>query len=159
MRYRLNNDNYAMVDEEDRELLDRHKWYVTSRGYAATTIYRGKKDGRYVNQTMSMHRLILGAPKGKDVDHKNGNRLDNRRQNLRLATRSQNVANSGRRSNRKQDLPRGINYNPSIRSKQPYMARITKEGKTYFLGNFYKLNDAVKAYHSKRRELFGEFAR
>lgn len=105
-----------------------------------------------------MHREILDAPKGMDVDHVNRDKLDNRKENIRLATRSQNLANISKIYRRTHDLPRGISYNSSVRSKQPYMARISYQGKSYFLGNFYTLVEAEAAYKARRKDLYGEFA-
>lgn len=156
MQWQIKNCT-VMIDDDDYERLKDFKWYLSSKGYAVRAEYLGKIDGKYNTKTICMHREILNAPSGMDVDHANGNRLDNRKSNIRLATRSQNVANSVR-TNRKHKLPPGICYNTSPRSKQPYQARCTKNGITYFLGNFYRLEDAVAVYRAKKKELFGEFA-
>ena len=150
MKYiELTKNKRVLVDDEDYAYLSSKKWYYGANGYAA----REEKD-----KTVLMHRVIIDAPQGMDVDHINRDKLDNRRQNLRIATRSQNKANMVTRKRHKQQLPMGISYNPSPRSKQPYMARVGKDGKAYFVGNLYKLEDAVAAYTAKKRELYGEYA-
>jgi len=79
---------WVYVDERDLSLLSRFKWYLMKGPWAsyATTKIKGK--------TIYMHRFLLKAPKRKQVDHINGNGLDNRRSNLRLATVSEQAANS-----------------------------------------------------------------
>lgn len=148
----------AIVDEDDFDYLNQWKWHYGASGYAVREQYLGMKDGKKVRKTILMHRVLLHAPQGVDVDHKNGHRLDNRYENIRLATRSQNKANMISVKRQQTELPMGITYNPSPRTKQPFMARICKDGKSYFIGNFYNLEDAHKAYLAKKKELFGEFA-
>lgn len=159
MRLNLNNGKSVLIDKQDLQIISEYNWWVGSGGYAVSEKSLGKQpNGKYGRKTILMHRLLLDAPNGLDVDHKNGNKLDNRRSNIRLATRSQNITNTKNRVRNKQLLPRGISFNPSKHGKQPYMARISMMGKSYFLGNFYILEDAVKAYTDKRKELYGEFA-
>lgn len=76
------------IDGTDLELVSQYKWHVNDRGYA---VWRGIKDGK--KQTIRMHRLILNAPKGKVVDHRNHDPLDNRRENIWVCTQSDNLRN------------------------------------------------------------------
>ena len=78
----------VLIDEADFELINAYRWHVNDMGYA---VWRGVKDG--VKSTIRMHRLITGCPKGKIVDHINHNPLDNRRENLRVCTQSENMRN------------------------------------------------------------------
>jgi len=158
MTIELTKGKKTEVDIEDFEYLNQWKWQYGANGYAVRDEYLGKIDGKYKHQTVLMHRVLLNAPSGVDVDHVNRDKLDNRRTNLRLATRSQNRANIGRVKRPNSDLPLGVTYNPSVRSRQPYMARVTHQGKSYFLGNFYSVKDASRAYQLKKEMLFGEFA-
>lgn len=82
----------VLFDKEDSELVSQYKWHVNDKGYA---IWRGIKDGK--KQTIRMHRLIMNTPEGMDTDHINHNRLDNRRANLRICTRQENLLNSAQR--------------------------------------------------------------
>jgi hypothetical protein len=154
----LTRGHETIVDDKDFAWLNQWKWQYGGNGYAVRDQYLGKIGGTYRHKTVLMHREILDAPSGTEVDHANRNKLDNRRDNLRLATRSQNRANiqSARRKN--SELPTGITYNPSPRTKQPFMARVAKDGRSYFLGNFYTVDEASQAYKLKKKQLFGEFA-
>lgn len=79
----------VLFDDEDLELVSKHKWWLVPQGYAVTKIKR--EDGS--RRTIGMHRLILGDPPTPATDHRNRNRLDNRRKNLRACTDSQNNRN------------------------------------------------------------------
>ncbi len=96
-----NGDCIALADDEDEELLNRH-WRLR-KGYATTRIYAGKRNGHSVQREVSMHRMVLGAsiPEGKETDHINRDKLDNRRSNLRPVTKLQNCQNlSAQKRNR-----------------------------------------------------------
>jgi hypothetical protein len=98
-----------------------------------------------------MHRLFAGAP-GMDVDHINGNGLDNRRCNLRPATRSQNNMNRAKR--------RGVSKFKGVSPKRGKWRAYLKTGKKqHNLGVFESEYDAARAYDVKAKEMFGEFAR
>jgi hypothetical protein len=93
-------------------------------------------------------------PKGKEVDHKNRIKSDSSPNNLRLASRSQNCANSGVRKDNKCGH-RGVHFN---KEKQKYAVQITKDKKVYSLGYFKELSVAAKIAQEARIRLFGEFA-
>lgn len=110
-----------------------------------------KVDGKAIN----LHRLVMDAPAGIDVDHINGNTLDNRRENLRLATRAQNCWN--------RKLPRtntsgykGVSWR---KDKECFTASITTHGKRLFLGFFPKAEEAAEARRLASIEQHGDFAR
>ena len=75
---------FMLIDAEDVELVSAYKWHVTDNGYAVNKSRRG---------IIRSHRLIMNTPKGMDTDHINHNKLDNRKNNLRIATRSENLNN------------------------------------------------------------------
>jgi hypothetical protein len=81
----------ALIDDADVTLVSKYKWYMRN-GYAYTTFHRlgCSKTDKNRNVNLSMHRLIIEAEVGQSVDHRNRNRLDNRRSNLRLVTTTQN---------------------------------------------------------------------
>jgi hypothetical protein len=146
----------ALVDDEDYELVMRHRWYLreVSRGdrrpwgpYALTTIHQAERV-----TTPLMHNLIMGRTR---IDHRNGNGLDNQRHNLRPATNGQNMhnrrANIGHSSQYK-----GVHWAANCGK---WVARITLDGNRRCLGYFVNEVDAALAYDAAARELFGEFAR
>jgi len=102
-----------------------------------------------------MHQLILGFPK-KDIDHRNGNGLDNRRKNLRkIATSSQNKMNCGMYSNNTSGY-KGVHY---YYTHKKWGAQIYSNKKCYFLGLFETAKDAGIAYNIAAIKYHGEFAR
>ena len=153
----LHGGRRALVDDDDYERLRGVRWHVMKLGgpkaklaywYAA----RGGREGEPAN--VLMHREIMGVGPSEIVDHVNGDTLDNRRCNLRVATRSQNCAN--RQKNVGRVGYKGV-YRP--RGSQRYYATITAVGETYPLGSFEDQVEAALAYDMKAIELFGPFAR
>lgn len=102
-----------------------------------------------------MHRLLIDAPKGMEVDHIDGDGLNNTRENLRLATRQQNLANT-RISRTNKSGYKGVSWD-SVRNK--WTAHIEINGRSINLGRFSEIQDAVAAYQSSAKNLFGQFAR
>lgn len=140
----LTQGKFAIVDDADFDRLNVPSWCFHKHGYAQC-----KSGGR----VRKMHQFILDCPVGMSVDHANGNRLDNRRANLRLATRSQNAQNSRIRAN-KVVVMKGVSMD-----RGRYRARITLNQKTVFLGSFGTADEAHRAYCEAAPKVFGEFAR
>lgn len=93
----LTRGQVAIIDAEDAEIVLPYKWCATSDGsYAVSNFGNGC--------LVYLHRFLLSAPPGFEVDHVDGNGLNNRRSNLRLATRGQNRQNSRIRSNKSRDI-------------------------------------------------------
>jgi hypothetical protein len=151
---RLSRGQTAIVDDIDYTDLSQFKWYLDSQGlYVVHGIpYNGKQTKE------SMHRRILGAQPGQDVDHINHNGLDNRRENLRLCTRSQNNANMKKHGSTSSKF-KGVVWR---KARTKWIAQIIhredhKRRHTY-LGSFKNEEDAARAYDRAAKELFGEFA-
>jgi hypothetical protein len=138
----------VLVDDEDFDYISQWNWCVTKNGYAKRAIMKGG-----VNQTFYMHRELIKPPKGVGVDHINMNKLDNRKSNLRIATASQNGANSKGRKNRV-----GVKGVKLDKRTGNFIARITFQKKQIHLGVFNTSEEARHAYGAKARELFGAFA-
>lgn len=97
----------------------------------------------------------MGASKGQILDHKNRDKLDNRRSNLRFCTLSENKANSVIPKNSTTGF-KGVTFHAKLGK---FQAQIMKNGKTFYLGLFNDAEEAASAYKSRARELFGEFSR
>ena len=146
---------YAKISPEDAELALRYKWSIT-RGtdrngpYYVRAIDRTSKPVRQVK----LHRLIMDAPAGTHVDHINGDPLDNRRCNLRIATPQQNQCNS-RKHKRGTSTFKGVSRN---RDSGRWRAYIVKDRKQINLGSFATELEAADAYDKAALAIFGEFA-
>jgi hypothetical protein len=135
----------AIVDEDNFWWLNTWKWSLMN-GYARRMEYI---DGRHV--TIAMHREIIGAPREADVDHINGNPLDNRRSNLRIARASDNTHNASHKSIH--------GYKGVVGAAGLFQARINAGKKTICLGTFPTARDAAVTVDSAARWLHGPFAR
>lgn len=140
---------FALVDIADAPVVDGRTWYLSESGYAIRS-----EGGRVSRRTVYMHREVFGNASG-DVDHINRNKLDNRRANLRSATRSENNANADRGRNSSSGY-RGVSWSASAGKWQVH---IRVEGKRRFLGLFESAEEAAAAYDAAFVDAFGEFAR
>lgn len=153
LNVRAKTQNYkrhtALVDDADFDYLNQWRWsyHGGPDGYA-------KRTGDD-NKSIFMHRLILQPPRGMVCDHKDGNKLNNRRSNLRVATQSQNGANSRTKVGRFKGVTK---VKKAINPKNRYLAQITLRGQYFYLGYFYTAELAAEAYNKKALELYGEFA-
>lgn len=148
----------TMVSEEDFEFLSERTWYIVGPGYVGRTT-SVRIDGRRTFTVTLIHRVIaerMGLrTEGRMIDHRNGNPLDNRRENLRSANHQQNGANRGAGKNNRFGH-KGITYRKDCNLWQ---AKIKIDGKTKSLGNFKTPSEATAAYLKAAMVQFGEFAR
>jgi hypothetical protein len=112
----LTQGKVAIVDAEDYKWLSKYKWHAV-RNKGKFYAYRSRK-----NHAVSMHRQIMGEPKGKAVDHRDGSRLNNRRSNLRICTPAQNTRN--RRGWSRISKYKGVYFFRRLNNSQAYPHRI-----------------------------------
>ena len=133
----LTREMFAIVDDKDFEWLNQWNWH-TQQGYKTWYAVRKSKGKR-----IKMHRQILGCTKNEQVDHRNGNGLDNQRHNIRKCTRSQNMQNLPKREGGS-SIFKGVSWEKTCNK---WRAGIKLNGKRTWLGVY--VSDT---------ELFGEFA-
>jgi hypothetical protein len=148
----LSQNLSAIVDDEDYEAVNQYKWHAARTGRSIYAYRHLVVDGKRIKE--SMHRMIMNAPDGLFVDHVNGNGLDCRRGNMRLATISQN--NQNRRLDcRNKSGVSGIHFNKLSRR---WRAFLSVNGVNMFLGSFLNFDDAVAARRAAMEKHHGEFA-
>lgn len=139
----------ARVDAADQALVAPYNWRAQPRANGKVYVV-----ATWANTTLYMHRLILGAPSGADVDHINNDGLDNRRANLRLASRSQNLANTRKRAGTYTSQFKGV-----YRARRKWAASIKVNQVRKSLGEYHSEEDAARAYDAAARAAWGPFAR
>jgi hypothetical protein len=136
----------AVIDEADYERISAHKWYTLTSGprfYAITEIGGAQ---------VLMHRFVLDYSGPLDIDHIDGDELNNRRANLRVVTRAQNLWNQGPRKGKRF---KGVQRVASGR----YMARMMVNGERLYFGTHATEEEAARVYDDAARKYHGEFAR
>lgn len=149
---KLTQGKTAIVDDEDYEWLMGWKWSATEGPYTCyaktSEIIEGKKI------TIRMHRMILGAKHGDEVDHRNHNGLDNQRSNIRIATKNQNMRNRAPNTKGTSKFKGVYLYKRTGR----WAARIRVLSNLIYLGSFQDEIEAARAYDKAALKCFGEFA-
>jgi Rieske Fe-S protein len=136
-----NSSEVALVDDDDYELAMKFSWYIDSNGYVAAVV--------------KLHSLVMPSP--DRTDHVNQNPLDNRRENLRHATRAQNRANTKTNRNNKSGF-KGVSIRQDSGRKNKFEASIRFDGSSKHLGCFPTAEEAGMAYDAAARKRWGEFA-
>lgn len=142
----------TIIDDADAPFVAQHKWYASTRPggflpYAVRSVWTPERVKR-----IYLHRVLMNAPTGLQVDHINHDSLDNRRCNLRIATSAENQAN--RVSERGQKLKGAYLQARTGR----WRAQISVNQKVLHLGCFATEEEAARAYDLAALEVFGEFA-
>jgi hypothetical protein len=146
---------HATVDEADFHRLRQYPWkgiFTPSGGVYAQTTYVAENGDRF---PMFMHQLVLDADAGLHVDHIDGLTLNNERGNLRVATQSQNQANSPKHRQNTSGY-KGVTKH---KRSGKWQAQIQKDGRMRHLGLYADPVDAARAYDRAALELYGAFAR
>ena len=153
-KIKLPNNKLTLVDDSDYEFLNQWRWHDYD-GYVARTLYLGggRKNARY--KMVKMHRVIMANPEGYQIDHINGDKYDNRRCNLRLATNSQNQMNKKVPKNCSSGVT-GVRWK---KQADKWSALLIENGKRHHLGYFDTKEDAVSVRKQAEKHYFGEYAK
>lgn len=151
----LTQGKIALIDKEDVERVSKFKWTSFYNPKNKKWYARRGEGGRNNLKTVYLHRFIMNAPEGLQVDHINGNGLDNRKENLRFATNAQNHQNQIRPV-RSQTGFRGVTQDKRYKG---FIARITANRKTYSHYGFLNAAEAAKVYDEMAIKYHGKFAR
>ncbi len=137
-----------LVDNEDFSLLKNFKWCIDRDGYArrnSSKLNGGKQ------HSIAMHRVIMWCPKGMVIDHIDGDKLNNQKSNLRIATVSQNCANRGKIKNNTSGF-KGV-----VQRGKKWRAQLKSNGVQKQFGSFNTPEEAYSVYVSNAKREFGEF--
>jgi hypothetical protein len=151
MNHNNMNHNMMLVSRNDVMSVMRCKWYLGSSGYPVT--YGSYDKTIQFSKPISLHKFLFGKlEKGFVVDHINRNKLDNRRENLRICTIQENSFNKTKSIN-------GNNkYKGVIKNGTSYSAVITRDGIKREIKNIPTEEEAAKIYDIMAEELFGYYA-
>lgn len=148
-------NTFAMVDDEDFEELARRKWCPnfckhTNKTYVVRTLSAGESS---IKKVVKLHRFLLGFPIGVQVDHIDGNTLNNQRKNLRTCTPSQNMSNRARSDNRSSSLYKGVGKRRGM-----FCCLISIEGRQVWVGQSESEETVAAMYNKAAIRYYGEFA-
>ena len=144
----LTQNQQTLVDNDDYEELMKYIWHAQKDKNIFYAVGRNKES----RKSLRMHRLIMDCPQGMVVDHINHDTLDNRKENLRVVTKTQNNKNRSISKNNKSGY-KGVCW--SKRAKK-WMASITNDGVQIHIGYFHCADEAYKAYCAESGRLHGE---
>jgi hypothetical protein len=154
-RIYIGEGKFTIVDLGDYYWLNKYNWCLWDNGcnkYARTILY----DAKIGTRTISMHREIIRLGAGLLVDHRNGDGLDNRRENLRPATRAENCYNKRKTRTKTSSRFIGVCFDKQTNKWRAY---IRYDGKRIWIGRYDSEIEAAKAHDIEAKKHHGEFAR
>jgi hypothetical protein len=145
--FSTNGNGEFYFDKSDYNLINEYCWRVTEDGYVTSQLKE---------KEIKFHRLVMKEfnNDNQPIDHMNGMKNDNRKENLRVATQSENCMNSIHQNNSTSGV-KGIVFS---KEHNKYRARITVNKKVLHLGYFENLDDAIQARNDAEEKYFGEFS-
>lgn len=139
---------FAIVEDDDFDRVNKYKWHLHPCGYAI-----GRPGAK---NKILLHRFIMDAQKGEDIDHINGNKLDNRRNNLRACSRTQNKQNQHKVMSASGF--KGVSRAGKAYKTKKWIATIRNNGKQINLGYFETSHQAAVVYDFWATYFFGKYA-
>lgn len=140
---------YMLIDDEDYHLVSSFSWHLRPDGYASARVHGSYPKGK----SILAHKLIMPESSDHQVDHINGNGIDNQKSNLRLVTHQQNQWNQKKTSG--SSKYKGICWD---NERQKWLTQIGFNNKNIYIGRFETEHHAAMAYDISAKELFGEFS-
>lgn len=155
----LSQGKVAIIDECDAEVVANYSWHALCRPKHTSYATAWIRDPQQKKKVL-MHRVIMNAPQGVEVDHRDGNGLNNTRANLRFATRMQQLQNTNRRESNSSRF-KGVYFDVTRAThRKPWMAQIkSPDGIKRNLGRFSTEEEAAAAYDAAAKKYFGSFAK
>lgn len=149
----LTQGKFATVDDGDYEIVSNHKWSFDPKGYAFRNT--DKSVPRNQRRIIYLHRQLLDAKKGEYCDHANGDKLDNRRENLRICTNAQNIQNRKIGKNNTSGY-KGVFWH---NRDKLWFSRLMVNGKSIILKYSKDKKEVARAYNEAAIKYHGEFAK
>lgn len=146
----LTQGKFAIVDDADYAFLMQWNWRLQSGGYASRVMRQGNKQ-----ISIYMHREIMNASFGCLVDHIDGNKLNNRRLNLRTVSHVQNGRNAKKHVDGSSRF-KGVSWD---KTNEKWKSRLRVDNREMFLGRFSSEIEAALAYNEAAKNIYGEFAK
>ena len=147
--YASNTEEEILFDKEDYEIIKNYCWRVDSYGYAVTSV-RNEVSGKY-NKIVKMHQLLSQCTNDYVVDHKNGDKLDNQKHNLRMCYQRDNTKNHAVHKTSTTGVS-GVTWD---KKNQNWRVRI---GKDISIGSFANFDNAINARKNAEEKYFGEYS-
>ena len=152
----LPRGEFVIIDRRDYHKLAKYLWHRTKAGYVVRT--RKKSDGPGP-KAIYLHLVVFGRSASRCVDHRDRNKLNCRRSNLRPASGSESGCNIAKRVNQVCTSKfKGVSFDPSRRGKKCWVAQLTKNGNRVLMERFHTEREAALAYNVAARKYHGPFA-
>ena len=149
----LTQNKVAIVCDCHMAVVSGYRWFFKAEKNGTGYACRQTRAAATRQRTLPMHRLIMGDPAGLEIDHINGDKLDNRCENLRVVTKRQNIINRPKQSNNTSGY-KGVQYR---RDRGTWRAVIRHNGKPITIGSYKTAEEASEAYLRHAKQIQGEY--